>query len=205
MVRWLAIAFACLSAAGTSPSQTNPPKEAQKQSIQGKVVEVKSGQPIRKVNVEVMGGAGQSYERHSATTSADGTFLIENLKPGGYAVTLEHAGFVQKATSRDQGSFTLQPGQSLTGLVFRMQAAGVISGKIADMDGDPMAGVSVSAAMTGTMARGAGRFGSQNGVTNDLGEYRIADLRPGKYLILAQPPQKELRCRLMRKKKQRRD
>jgi protocatechuate 3,4-dioxygenase beta subunit len=190
VVRWLAIAFACLVVAATSPSQTDAPKEAQKQSIQGKVVEVKSGQPIRKASVEVMGGTGQTYERHSATTGADGTFTIEDLKPGRYAVTLEHAGFVQTATSRGQGTFTLQPGQSLTGLVFRMQAAGVISGKIVDMDGDQMAGVSVNAAMAGTLARGVTRYGSGNGITNDLGEYRIADLRPGKYLILAQPPQR---------------
>lgn len=180
MVRCLLIAFSCSVLAATSPSQTDATKEAQKQSVQGKVVDAKSGQPIRKVNVEVVGGAGQSYGRHSATTSADGTFAIVDITPGRYAVTLQHAGFVQ-TTSRGQAMLTLQAGQRLTGLVFQMQVAGVISGKIADMDGDPMAGVSVKATTAG---RGdpAGY-----GTTNDLGEYRIADLRPGKYLVLAQP------------------
>lgn len=186
MVRWLAILFACFVVTATSSSQTDAPKEAQKQSIQGRVVEAKTGQPIRKVNVQVMGGAGQSYGRQSVTTAADGTFTIEDLQPGRYVVTLEHAGFVQ-ATNRVQETFTLQPGQSLTGLIFRMQAAGVISGKIVDLDGDPMAGVSVNATMSGTTL--AGRFRSGAGATNDLGEFRIADLRPGKYLISAQPAQ----------------
>jgi hypothetical protein len=68
-----------------------------------------------------------------------------------------------------------------------MQAAGVISGKIVDADGDPMAGVSVSATMEGIQPPLARQFPSGAGATNDLGEYRIADLRPGKYVISAQP------------------
>jgi pentapeptide repeat protein len=55
--------------AATSASQTDAPKEVQKQSIQGRVVDAKSGQPIRKVNVDVVGGTGDSYGRHSATTA----------------------------------------------------------------------------------------------------------------------------------------
>lgn len=189
MVRLLVIAFSSLLVTASSPSQTDAPKESQKQSIQGKVVEVKSGQPIRKVNVQVVGGSEQSYGPHSTTTSADGTFTIEDIKPGRYFVILEHAGFVQTARSSGQMTLTLQPGQSLTGLVFRMQAAGVISGKIVDMDGDPIAGVSVTATMAGARALAARSFSSGPGITNDLGEYRISNLRPGKYLITAAPPQ----------------
>jgi protocatechuate 3,4-dioxygenase beta subunit len=189
-MRCLVTAFSCLVVAATSQSQTDVPKEGQKQSIQGKVVEAKSGQPVRKVNVEVMGGAGQSYGRYSATTIGDGTFTIKDLKPGRYAVTLVRTGFAQTATSGGQATFTLQPGQSLSGLVFKLQAAGVIAGKIVDIDGDPMAGVSISAAMVGTVARGAERYRVGYGATNDLGEYRIVDLRPGKYLISAAPSQR---------------
>jgi hypothetical protein len=66
----------------------------------------------------------------------------------------------------------------------------VIAGKIVDIDGDPMANVSISATMTGTVARGAERSRLDYGMTNDRGEYRIADLRPGKYLISATPSQR---------------
>jgi protocatechuate 3,4-dioxygenase beta subunit len=190
MIRCLLVAFLCMVVAATSPSQTEAPTEAQKQNIQGKVVEAKSGQPIRKVNVEVVGGSGQSFGRYSATTIEDGTFTIENLKPGRYTVTLERTGFAQTAASRGQATLTLQPGQSLSALVFKMQAAGVIAGKIVDIDGDPMAAVSVSATTTGTVARGAERDRAGYAATNDLGEYRIGNLRPGKYLISATPPQR---------------
>jgi protocatechuate 3,4-dioxygenase beta subunit len=190
MMRCLVMVFSCLVVAATSPSQTDAPKEGQKQSIQGKVVEAKSGRPIRKVKIEVVGEAGQSDGRYSATTIEDGTFTIEDLKPGRYAVTLERTGFVQSTTSGGQSTFTLQPGQSLSGLVFKLQAAGVIAGKIVDIDGDPMSEVSISAVMTGTMARGAERYRMGYGTTNDLGEYRIVNLQPGKYFISAAPPQR---------------
>jgi protocatechuate 3,4-dioxygenase beta subunit len=189
MLRWLVVAIACLAFAAPSPSQTDAPKEPQKPRIQGKVVDAKSGLPIRKVNVQLRGGAGRFSGSPSITTSADGTFAIEDLEPGRYFVILERAGFVQTASSRAQGTFTLQPAQQLTGLVFQMQPAGVISGKIVDLDGDPMAGVSVVASPTGTKAPAAQQNRQGASTTDDRGEYRVADLKPGKYLVMAQPPQ----------------
>jgi hypothetical protein len=190
MVRWLVVGICCAVFATNSLGQAEAPKEEQKQSVQGKVVDAKSGQPIRKVNIQVFGGTGQSYGRHEAITGADGTFTIEDMTPGRYNVTMQRAGFAQTKASRGQGTFTLAPGQSLSGLVFRMQAAGVISGKIVDADGDPMAGVRVSAMIAGIQSPLAQRYSPGGaGATNDLGEYRIADLRPGKYVVTAQPSQ----------------
>lgn len=186
MFRWSVLALSFLMFAAISPGQTVP-KDAKKQSVQGRVIEAKSGQPIRKVNVEVMGGAGQSFTRHSAVTNADGTFTLEGLTPGRYMVTLERPGFVQTTKSQAQMTFTLNEGQNLTGLLFHMQTAGVISGRIVDADGDPMAGVSVNATPAGTRGVGFMRINSGANTTNDLGEYRIADLRPGKYLVSATP------------------
>jgi hypothetical protein len=58
-----------------------------------------------------------------------------------------------------------------------MDAAGVISGKIVDVDGDPIIAVTVNATVAGSMPLTGiyGSFGSAT--TNDLGEYRISDLR----------------------------
>jgi hypothetical protein len=180
MARWFVLALPFLLVPVSSPSQTEGSKEAKKLRIQGKLIEAKGGQPVRKVNGEVIGGTEQSSGRHSATTGADGTFRIADLTPGRYLVTLERAGSVETAKNQRQMTFTLQPERSLAGLLFRMQAARVISGKIVDLDGDPMAGLSVNATTTGTPGLGILRCSSGNGTSNDLGEYRISDLRPGK-------------------------
>lgn len=168
-----------------SPAQSSTSQSPQKQSIQGKVVDAKTSQPIRKVNVSVSGG--DPFSNSSIATAADGSFVFDNLNPGRYAVNLEHSGFVPSISDRRQRTFTLQPGQSLTGLVFKMQAAGVISGKILDPDGDPLANVSVLALPTSSAARDPRRVGQGYGSTNDLGEYRISNLRPGKYLVSGTP------------------
>jgi hypothetical protein len=58
MVRCLVSAFFSFIVAASSPGQVDPPKEPQKLRIQGKMIEAKNRQPIRKVTVEVVGGAG---------------------------------------------------------------------------------------------------------------------------------------------------
>ena len=169
MIRWLAVGICCTVFAAGCLGQVDGPKEEQKLSIQGKVVDAKSGQPIRKVSVQVFGGTGESYGSHEATTAADGTFTIEDMSPGRYTAALQRAGFAQTSSRRGRATFTLAPGQSLTGLVFRMQAAGVISGKIVDADGDPMTGVSVSAMIAGVQSPLAQRYSlGAAGATNDL-------------------------------------
>ena len=52
MARWFVLAFSFLLVPVSSPSQTDGSKEAKKMSIQGKVIEAKGGQQVRKVNVE---------------------------------------------------------------------------------------------------------------------------------------------------------
>jgi hypothetical protein len=54
MIRSLPIFSPCLLLAAISPAQTDAPKEHQTQSVQGKVVDAKTGQPRLKVNVNVM-------------------------------------------------------------------------------------------------------------------------------------------------------
>jgi len=187
MVRWL-VGFLCGAAivAGAA-GQVDSPAEKQKQSIEGKVVDARSGEPLRKVQVQIFGRSAESQGPHSMVTGADGTFEFDGLAAGRYTVMLERAGYVQAGSSAEQKTLTVQAGQNLSGVVLRMQAAGIITGKIMDVDGDPVAGVNVNAAVEGprSMVPGANRGG--NGTTNDLGEYRIAELRPGKYLVQAHP------------------
>ena len=102
---------------------------------------------------------------------------------------VEHPGFVQSVSGKRPATVLVQPGQDTTDLVFYMQPAAVITGKVTDLDGDPMSNVSVSALRVGSPLRGMHFHDSGSAGTNDLGEFRIPDLRAGRYTLTANPPQ----------------
>ena len=184
------VAFSCIVA--TAFAIQNASRETTSGlSIQGKVLQEPGGQPLRKANLQFSAQDGQSSSQYSATTDIEGRFKIDDVKPGRYMVTVEHPGFVQSATSgRRSTSILLQPSQgTTTDLVFHMQPAAVITGKIVDLDGDPMGNCGVSALRVGPALRGMGPHDSGSGATNDLGEFRIPGLRAGRYTITANPPQ----------------
>lgn len=162
-------------------------------NVQGKIVEEVSGQGIRKVIVRLSGDGGEPHQEYVTATDAFGQFRIEGIVPGEYSVTVTHLGFVLSNSGAEPQPITLAPGQSVKDLLYKMQATGVITGKITEADGDPLQGVSVwvtregqngNALLTGEPAEGEG--GPATEATNDLGEYRIANLRPGRYVVQAQ-------------------
>src|ERR1700731_4348437 len=116
-------------------------------------------------------------------------FKIEDMKPGRYNVRVKRNGFLEAGKHRGRyhsQALTLKRGQEIKDLVFRMQPAAVIAGKIVDAEGDPVAGAIIYVTRSGSGARSNVPFGSFHS-TNDLGEYRIFDLPPGRYLLLAHP------------------
>ena len=165
-------------------SQVAPP-QGPTFSAHGRVVEDPSGKPLRKVDVRFFRLSGEpNNEEHSTTTDADGSFEIDNLKPGRYRVVLDHVGYVPvEKHSRFGISLNLHSAEDAKALLLHMQAAAVITGKIVDNDGDPIPNASVQAMPPGpgrirTVALGA------SASTNDLGEFRLSNLRPGKYLLM---------------------
>ncbi|MGA8869113.1 MAG: carboxypeptidase-like regulatory domain-containing protein, partial [Candidatus Sulfotelmatobacter sp.] len=100
----------------------------------------------------------------------------------------DRSGFVD-AEKRHSGNgmlLSLEAGQEIKDLLFHMALAAVITGKVTDIDGDPAPGVSV-AALPPHFWLDRENMASGWGVTNDLGEYRISDLAPNRYTIVAQP------------------
>lgn len=155
----------------------------------GVVVKEPGSQPLKKVLVQVVAENQKEAGNYTASSDADGQFHIENVAPGRYQVFLEKTGFVavdERGTKSDSQVFTIQSGQPLEGLMFRMSPTAVISGRITDEDGDPMAGVRVLALRK--LPGKAKREGAGTESTNDLGEYRLSGLAAGQYWVAAMPP-----------------
>ncbi len=174
-----AVLFATAAAQALVPNKDD--KEPAKSVVAGQVVQEPGSRPIRKANLQLTPVDQDDGTTYTATSDTEGHFKIENVKPGRYSLRVEHSGF-SGAGKHDRRSLTLDPGQELKDLVFHLQAAAVIAGKIMDTDGDPVPGVWVVAQRyAGSHYRSFGRSGH----TNDLGEYRIGDLQSGRYLLKA--------------------
>jgi hypothetical protein len=171
---------------------TAPAANGTKNSVQGKVVQDPGGQGIRKVKVMLISRSSQTPQEYEAITDQAGQFKVENVPQGEYAVRLERAGYAADAKTKRDKVVRVITGQDTKDLVFQMLAAAVISGKIVDLEGDPVPNVNVMAIASTRIATTGSASALTRGATNDLGEYRIADLSPGKYIVQATPPKSQV-------------
>jgi hypothetical protein len=160
-------------------------------NVSGIVLQDLTEQGLRKVVVTLTGQDPDKKQDYATSTDAFGQFRIEGVAPGEYEVAMTRAGFVRANSKTEKNRITVTAGQDVTGLVYKLQAAGVISGRVTEADGEPLAGVTVSATRVGKGGEPVGVVGGPTGdageeSTNDLGEYRIANLRAGDYIVQAQ-------------------
>ena len=82
--------------------------------------------------------------------------------------------------------FTLASDRRLTGVRLALAAAGTISGRIFNSDGTPAASVSVQALRPAYSQIGQRPLSvAEAALTNDLGEFRLFWLPPGRYYVSA--------------------
>jgi hypothetical protein len=160
-------------------------------SIEGLVLSDEGARPVRKASVTLMpevvaSGLDGLSARLQAETDADGHFAFPDLLAGRYRLTVQHPNFVNKSRSAAQlSSLSVTDGQQMKDLVLRLVPAAVVRGKILDEDGDPVQRVSVQV-LRQQYVRGKRQLTpSGTAMTDDLGEFRIHGLPPGRYYIAA--------------------
>ncbi len=188
----LLVLFALVVVSSAAAQARNATSDAAKPtacSVSGIVVKLQGSVPLPSSTVRL-----QSVDDHTRTftgvTEASGRFLVNGIDPGRYRLRVIRNGYVTQEygqrTPNDPGAIVaLSPGQELKELLFRLLPSAVISGRIQNENGDLLPWVRVSA-LRATYRRGKRTLSSEvTVVTNDLGEYRLFGLRPGRYFLSA--------------------
>ena len=166
--------------------------------LEGEVLNSVTGAPVRKVQVVLSGMAtlasrpapGQAFTppaqtRLAATTDGEGRFVFDGLDAGRYTVMLNRDGFQNSAatTARRPDQIELATGEDKRDLILKIEPLSVISGHVRDEDGDPVRNAQVSLMAYQYTAKGRQLISRNSVAMNDLGEYRLFDLQPGKYYL----------------------
>jgi len=176
-------------------AQANPTKPEDLCGIEGQVSNAATGAPVKKAElrlsrVNLNPNTASLQTSYSTTADVAGKFAMTDIEPGKYRLSVSRNGFVNtsygaRGPNRPGTTLTLDPGQHLKEVNFKLTPHGVVSGRIVDEDGDPVARVSVQ-------AQSYRRFDGRKQLvptgmasTNDLGEYRIFGLAPGRYYLSA--------------------
>ena len=169
--------------------------------IVGRVVAAETGDPIRGAVVHLVGGSTPVSSQTMVSTDLDGRFMLTERRIGRYSIQVSKPGYVPAMFGRfaepvDQ--FELIPGQLFDRGTIRLQVASVISGRVQDGTGEPLADVSVIAWRLEFPQPGIRTWRQVKDTTsNDLGEFRLAGLIPGRYHVAAtrtaQPPDLDMR------------
>ena len=170
------------------PLETDPTRLCR---IEGRAVNAMTSEPIQRASV-TLSGSGSNATGRSAKSDGEGRFLIENVQPGVYRLVAEKVGFLRQAYGvRSAGGsaapLNLSPGQTLKNVEMKLTPQGVILGEVLDDEGDPLPWTSVAAYRLGGLGttQQSRQQAGGSAATNDIGEYRLANLAPGRYVLIA--------------------
>jgi protocatechuate 3,4-dioxygenase beta subunit len=173
-------------------AQTKPDDSC---AISGQVSNAATGEPVRRAlvslrRIDMSPGTTTIQVSHAVATDAAGQFAMAGIAPGKYRLTAERNGFiVTQYGSRGPGKagtlLTLEAGQKSSDLALRLTPHGVITGRVLDEEGDPVPNANVQVSRQ-IYAQGRKQLSRANGAaSNDLGEYRVFGLPPGRYFVSA--------------------
>jgi protocatechuate 3,4-dioxygenase beta subunit/5-hydroxyisourate hydrolase-like protein (transthyretin family) len=192
--------------AAGNPAQPPQQPQPRKASIEGVVMSAVSSEPLMRAQVVLQriqppnpAAGGTVIITNSTTTSSmqtlpfvterDGKFEFRNLDPGQYRLRVIRNGYAaqeygQRTVTTSGVPITLVEGQQLKDVSFKLIAAGVVSGRVRDANGEPVGRVQVSLMRSIYSVTGQRTFSSVGSdTTDDRGEYRVFWAPPGRYIV----------------------
>jgi hypothetical protein len=158
--------------------------------VRGTIVAADTGSPIRRAQVRL---SGAGVPGRVAVTDAQGRFELRELPAGRYNVSASKAGFVglqygQRRPNAPGTPIDVADAQVIDKITVALPRGSVLSGRITDEFGEPIANASVTAMRDG-YSGGARRLlpagGNGRDTTDDQGAFRLFGLPPGDYVVSA--------------------
>jgi hypothetical protein len=176
------------------PTQRTPPRDPRPAAtqkvgtggIRGMVTTADTGQPLGRAVVTLSGSAGAA----TAITDDQGRFEFAQLPAGRYTVSARKnlylpGGFKQRRPNGPSEPVDVKETHVVDGVVIALTRYGAITGRVLDPYGEPAMNVQVHVMATTARSRRPLRRSMTS--ANDIGEYRIAHLEPGSYVVCAIP------------------
>jgi hypothetical protein len=171
------------------PGRDMQPQKVGTAVLRGRIVSADAGTPLRRAQVRIT--SPDIREGRIISTDADGRFEIKDLPAGRYTVNVSKAGFVglsygQKRPNEQPKPIELADGQVLEKIDVSLPRGSVITGRIVDEFGEPVASVSVQVLRSRFMngQRRLVNVGTADS-TDDIGQFRLFGLPPGEYVVSA--------------------
>ena len=156
--------------------------------VLGRVVAADTGAPVRAADVR-LAGVRPDLATRITTTDDEGRFEILDVTVGQYSLTVSKAGFVRTpfGANKDGSSTVSVTAKQQTNLGdLALPRGGVITGRVVDSFGDVVSEAAVTAWRVEYLKPASRRVLSLRSFqSNDLGEFRLYGLPPGKYYVSA--------------------
>jgi len=170
-------------------AQTGMRERTQKGTIEGTVKAADTERPLAAAEVFIT-NEDTTEPPLVVSTDSSGHYIVDDLEPGRYFVTVVRRGYLpsqfsQHGKSINRTALTLLQGEKLDRINFALVPTVVIAGRVLGEDNEPRVGAVVQA-LTARYIEGQRRLiVAGQATTNDLGDYRIYGLAPGHYYVCA--------------------
>jgi protocatechuate 3,4-dioxygenase beta subunit len=158
-----------------------------KGSISGRVVTA-SGEPVRRaiVVLEVVKYADDSGDTLSDITTGDnGEFTFADLAPARYRLEAEKSGYVAGRFPRSNSLVRIVQSDVVDDVTLHLTPVSVVSGNVLDGNGEPLAKAVIRLLQYKYYPGGRRLTIAHEAISDERGEYRIGDLNPGRYYVVA--------------------
>src|SRR5687767_3156839 len=158
--------------------------------IRGRITSLDTGKPLRRAQVRLTADELIPPPPRTASTSSDGRYELRDIPPGRYTLRVERSGYLaltygQRRPGEQGRPLEIAEKEVADKVDFALPRMSVISGRVLDDLGEPIAGITVWVLQTRhvqgrrqLVATGA------NAHTDITGRYRLLSLAPGDYAVM---------------------